>query len=112
MSNTTFDISNPPFTVFQVVSAVIDGHLDSELESLQNAIDARNKINTVKKAAMFKVGDKVRFVNGRPKYLCGLTATITGKKIKKFVIKFDEGQLPSYKYGGAVTCPAELLEKI
>ena len=108
MTNTT----NPPFTVYQVVSAIIDGDLDTELESLQNAIDSRSKINNMKKVAMFKIGDKVRFVNGRPKYLNNCTAVIVDKKIKKFVIKFDEGQLDGYRYGGRVTCPAELLEKI
>ena len=101
-----------PFTVYQVVSAIIDGHLDTELESLQNAIDSRSKLNDVKKAAMFKVGDKVRFQNGRPKYLNGLTATIVGKKVKNFVIKFDEGQLPTSRYSGRVTCPPNLLEKV
>ena len=100
-----------PFTVYQVVSAIIDGHLDTELESLQNALDSRSKINDVKKAAMFKIGDKVRFINGRPKYLCGLTATIVSKKQKRFVVKFDEGQDTGRFYGN-VTCPANLLEKI
>ena len=105
-------MTDVPFTVYQVVSAIIDGDLDTELESITNAIDERNKLTNIKKAAMFKIGDKVRFQNGRPKYLNGLTATITGKKVKNFTIKFDEGQLPSYKYQGNVTCPPTLLEKI
>ena len=108
MTNTT----NPPFTVYQVVSAIIDGDLDTELESLQNAIDSRSKINNMKKVAMFKIGDKVRFQNGRPKYLVGCTATIISKKQKNFVIKFDEGQIQGTRYTGNVTCPPAMLEKI
>ncbi len=106
-------MSDVPFTVYQVVSAIIDGHLDDELESIQNAIDSRGKINLVKKAAMFKIGDAVRFQNGRPKYLNGCTAKIIGKKQKNFVITFDEGQLPpNGKYQGRVTCPPSLLESV
>lgn len=100
-----------PFTTYNIVSAIIDGHLDSEIESIQNAITTRNKVNASKKAAMLKIGDKVRFVNGRPKYLVGLTATIVGKKQKNLVVKFDDGQVTG-KYSGNVTCPPNLLEAI
>jgi len=99
------------YTIYQVVSDIIDGNLDSELESLTNAITERNKINNLKKASMIKVGDKVRFVKGRPKYLVGLTATVVSKKQKNFVVKFDEGQVTG-KYSGNVTCPPNLLEVI
>jgi len=102
---------NPPFTVYQVVSAIIDGDLDTELESLTNAISERTKLNNIKKAAMFKIGDRVRFVDGRPKYLVGLTAIIVKKKQKNFVVQFDEGQNTG-KYRGNVTCPPNLLEAI
>lgn len=101
-----------PFTVYQVVSAIIDGHLDGEIESLQNAIDTRRQVNTAKTAAMLKIGDKVRFQNGRPKYLNGCTATVVGKKQKNMVIKFDEGQVSGTRYTGRVTCSPSLLEPV
>lgn len=106
-----------PFTVYEVVSAIIDGHLDGELESITNAIDTRSKVNASKRAAMLKVGDKIRFQSGRPKYLLGLYGTIVDKKQKNLVVKFDETDPNGNtqyrgKYTGRVTCPPNLLEAV
>lgn len=106
-----------PFTTYQVVSAIIDGDLDDDLESIESAIRSRSKLTSLKKAAMFKTGDKVRFVKGSPKYLLGLSAVIIRKKQKNFVIKFDEFDSegkPQYRgrFTGQVTCGPDLLEKI
>ena len=98
-------------TLETVTNAIIDGDFDTDLDNISDVIKSRREIQTMKKAATFKVGDKVKFVNGRPKYLVGLTATIVRKKQKNFEIKFDDGQ-DTGKYRGNVTCPPALLEKV
>ena len=98
-------------TIETITNAIIDGNLDGDLDTLTGLISTRREIQTMKRAATFKVGDKVKFVSGRPKYLIGLTATIVRKKQKNFEIKFDEGQATG-KYRGNVTCPPSLLEKV
>jgi len=72
--------------------AILAGELDEALGSLKSAIETRQaQIRSVAKPTDFGIGDKVVFNNScGTRYLVGHTATITGMKRTKVVVKLDK----------------------
>ena len=101
-----------------VVQAIIRGDFDSELKGLTEAIKSRRTIvrqieNTAKRAE-FKVGDRVRFIDLRPKYMIGLEATITEflrTKIAVKVVEEHKDEARRFAHGQIVVSPS-MIEKV
>lgn len=72
----------------QVVTAIVTGAVDGDLDAINQALRDRYKIVRAQKsaiaAATVKVGDKVRIVNLRPKYLAGLTGTVVVDPMEQY----------------------------
>jgi hypothetical protein len=61
----------------------------------------------------FPIGRTVKFIAGRPKYLIGMEATVTGHTPTKVKIKFnDPEQARRFGSDQQVNCPASLLQLI
>lgn len=101
----------------RVVSGILQGDYDRDLEGMADAIAERlriqRRINGAIVAAGFSIGDKVRF-NSRvsPGYLVGVTGTIHSKKVKRFIVKIDPGQYTGKFVSDKITASAEILEKV
>ncbi len=96
-----------------VMQNIVNGEYDADLRQLNNACSARRKtVEDTAKQVMFiglSVGDKVRIVNARPRYLIGATAVIVRKNQKKVVIDLDQ---PRRRFQFGITCPVNMIEKI
>lgn len=71
---------------------ILAGELDDKLGALKTAIETRQaQIRATAKPTDFGIGDKVVFNNScGTRYLVGHTATITGMKRTKVVVKLDK----------------------
>ena len=104
--------TNTSISYEQVVNAIITGKMDDGLDQLFEAIRFRRSARNIVKAMSFNVGQKVRFVKGRPKYLIGLTAIITKLNNKTVSICFEDKKAAG-KFGlGPIRCPFSLIETV
>jgi hypothetical protein len=97
-----------------IVTDIISGVHDSELDSIREAVNQRYKLKQNETAAKnlieISVGDKIVFKDISPKYLNGSIATVTGKRSKKLEVKLDR---PVGRYGeSTVVVPASCVEKV
>ncbi len=97
-----------------VARDIVLGSHDRELDAIIRA--ARERQETIAGAARFtlKAGDTVRF-NGRirPKYLCGLTATVVKVNQKTVTVSCpSEPQYGKYMGSAEVRCPLSLIEQL
>ncbi len=92
---------------------ILGGEYDHVLNDLATACRQRRKLLQGAATAMImaavKVGDTVRFINIRPKYLMGATAEVIGKRRTKLEVKFDKNY-GRYKKGYTVTIPSSCVE--
>lgn len=91
---------------------------NDELDILVTAIKARHRVlhheKTAQAMRLLEVGDRVRLMNLKPRYLNGIQGTIIARTGTKFSVEMDQSA-PSraqYRYGGIVRCPAGCLELI
>jgi len=100
--------------------AILAGELDEALGSLKSAIETRQaQIRSVAKPSDFGIGDKVIFNDScGTRYLVGHTATITGMKRTKVVVKLDKptGRFVRFVDGEAVsvdiTVPIAIIDPV
>ena len=97
-----------------IVSDIISGVYDSELESIREAVHSRGNLlqneTAAKNLIEISVGDKVVFKDIRPKYMIGEIATVIGKRRTKLEVKLDS---PVGRFGeSTVIVPASCVEKV
>jgi hypothetical protein len=97
-----------------IVTDILSGVHDSELDSIREAVNQRQKLTQSAQAAVtmtsISVGDKIVFKDIRPKYMIGEIATVTGKRRTKLEVKLDN---PVGRFnGGIVVVPASCVEKV
>lgn len=95
------------------LAAMQTGSHDDELDEIADALNYRRGVIARRKANALKPGDTVRFTNGRPKYLNGLTATVS-KADDKYVWVNCPNE-PAYKrFAGStdVRSPISIIEPV
>lgn len=100
-----------------IVQYIMDGHADDNLTDISAALGARRKQLRETQALVNKVtfgpGTRVRTKNLNPKYLSGLTGTVTQNQAGKsrITVKLDEGQHTG-RFSKTVNVPASALEQV
>lgn len=97
---------------YTIVDDILSGKNDEALDAITQAVrDRRNTLDT-RKGAELAIGDQVVF-NDRtsPKYMIGVTATVTRKKAKKVVVEIDEDQ-GRFRAGSEITTSPALLDVV
>ena len=95
--------------------AIRNGHLDGELDMIQKLIVNRKKVlgRKLHDKEELKLGDHVRIQpTVSPRYLAGLTATITKIQRTRVTLEFHSGQDLGRFTGRTTTCPISLIELI
>jgi len=97
-----------------IVTDIISGVHDSELDSIREAVNQRRKLTKSAHAAVtmttISIGDKIVLKEISPKYMIGETATVTGKRRTKLEVKLDS---PVGRFGGGtIVVPASCVEKV
>lgn len=94
------------------ITAILDGDLDGDLDRLTAAIRDRKQTVAARVRYQVRPGDTVRFSDViRPRYLVGLTATVTRANPKSIVVSCPQDSAYG-RFAGAqnVRCPLELIE--
>lgn len=73
----------------KIVRAIIDGKFDEDLERLTRAIKQRRESLVAAFYAELEVGDRIRLVHVKPKYLAGSTGIVTGFSGDRVIIDLD-----------------------
>lgn len=95
----------------KIITDIMSGHLDNDLDAIRSAMIERNRIKGFIQQVSLRIGDRVRMNDHcRPRYLIGTIGTIVNKKRTKVVVKFDNP--PDPKWRGDVTCATSLLTLI
>lgn len=98
-----------------LVSDIISGKHDAELDEISNAISQRKKLtrsqNTAMAMATIKIGDIVVLKNLSPKYVNGLKAEVKGKKRTKLSVQLVDGPVGRFS-GGPVNVPASCVDLV
>jgi hypothetical protein len=104
-------------TTLQEVVAAIDSFDKDQLDIVATALRAREKY--VREAAArqalatLQVGQKVTLKGLSPKYLNGLTGTITARDGEKFSVEFDEHSAwQARRYGKNVRVPPGCIDPV
>ena len=95
--------------ISELTTNIRSGRYDIEMELLKSAVIYRSKELREHTAAQHKVGDRVRLVNIRPKYMVGKTATIVSIGRVRASIKLDE---PEARFHGLVKVHLNNLEPV
>lgn len=95
-----------------VTTAILNGALDDNFEAIREAMKQRNKSRAAILKANLKIGDRVRFIDGSPKYLIGLIAIVRSKKRTKIGIEFVD-KIAARRFGhGVVTASPDMVEPV
>lgn len=95
-----------------VAVAILSGRLDDDLDIIRDAMKTRKSAKAASLKDSLSVGDRVRFISGRPKYLIGLEAIVRSKKQKRIGIEFVD-KVAAGRFGyGTVTASPDMLEPI
>ncbi len=90
------------------VVPVLSGEMDEFLDGMIQTIQSRKK-ELKPKIWEFQVGERVKFVNVRPKYLNGAVGTIKKINRTKVVVDLDERRERFYTN---ISTPLSMVEKI
>ena len=90
--------------VLSIIKGEHDEYLDNLIQVCQN-----RKRDMAPKIWEYKVGDRVRFVNVRPKYLNGATGTVKKINRTKVVVDLDERR---ERFFHNITTPLTMIEKV
>jgi hypothetical protein len=98
-----------------LLSEIINGDHDDDLQSIQDACRERKKLNRSKDTALamstLKVGDVIVLKGLNPKYINGCQGKITEKRRTKFTVRLDDGQHTG-RFGKTVVVPATCMNKV
>ena len=95
-----------------VIEFIVTSATTEDVNDIWNAAKQRTRMLSAQRTAVasaaFKVGDRVRTTNIRPKYLDGVTGTIQGKRGTKFTVALDAG-FDTGRFSQTVNVPAGCL---
>jgi nitrogen fixation/metabolism regulation signal transduction histidine kinase len=99
-----------------LITDIIMGKYDEEIEQLSGAVKERKSILRGQQATALKFklqkDSRVRFLDSvRPKYLAGVEATVVKVNPKKVLVKVDPGFGGSY-FGKSINTPLSLIELV
>lgn len=98
-----------------IVTDIISGVYDSELDSIREAVAQRRKLTKSAHAAVkmttISIGDKIVLKEISPKYMIGMAATVTGKRRTKLEVTLD---IACGRFGKntPIVVPASCVEKV
>lgn len=97
-----------------IIRAIANGDADDNLDGVRSALDARRKWESDVQFHAYKVGDRVRLTEGKPRYLNGAPATIVSKNQSRVVIEIDRDWLDRHpqakaRWSGRVTTPVSII---
>lgn len=99
-------------TGMDVATEILNGSLDNDFETIREAMKQRQDAKSALMKASLNIGDRVRFVNGRPKYLIGLEAIVKDKRQKRIGIEFvDKAAAGKFGYG-TISASPDMIERI
>lgn len=101
----------------EVLSAITAGQFDANLEAIESRIHDRQKQRATADFLQLKVGDKIRFVNIRPKFLIGLYGTlaspfVSGRKNMRAEIKVENTPYAQKYAGRTLQIPISCIQKV
>ncbi len=92
-----------------ILTAIANGELDKDFAAIREAMHGRkDALGNITRLSI-KVGDKIRLLPGRPKYLDNKTGKVVKINPKRVVIDLDER---CGRFHRDISCPPEMLEKI
>jgi hypothetical protein len=99
-----------------VITKILNGELDADLDAMKEAISARRKSLRAQKSTenflTFKTGSRVRFTDAvHPQYLRGVECTISDKRRTKVTVNLDAA-VGRFRAGSDIIVPPEMLEVI
>lgn len=93
----------------QVLAAITNGDLDTDLGTIIRAATRRQKVNAYR---TFRPGTKARITGGiSPKYLTGTEVTVVKVNPKRIVIQMPDNIKARFA-GAEVTIPSDCLELV
>jgi hypothetical protein len=95
--------------ISELTTNIRSGRYDIEMDLLRQAVTDRFNALKEHRAAQHQVGDKVRLVNIRPKYMVGKIATIKSISRVRASIELDE---PESRFHGLVKVHLINLEPV
>lgn len=101
----------------EVLSEISAGKFDAHLETIMSRIDERKKQRATADFLQLKVGDRIRFVNIRPKFLIGLYGTlasnfVSGRKNMRAEIKVENTPYAQKYAGRTLQIPISCIQKV
>jgi hypothetical protein len=91
----------------QIRSAILEGRLDSYLDTLTSLIRTRKEMQTLARKSCLSVGDTIKISEtASPKYIRGQKATIVKINRERVVINFDQKH---GRFHRNVTCPVSII---
>ena len=97
----------------EIVNAIIRGEYDEYLNSIKNAIKGRQEMVSRAKFFTIKMGDRVRLVNLRPKYMVGATGTVLHHNNTRITVRLDQEWLarnPRSRWSNEVKVTPNMVE--
>jgi len=100
------------------VCALIYRATDEEMKEILEAYnDRRRQLYDARERqalSSIKIGDTVRVISGRPRYLIGTRATVIGRQGRNFRIRLAPNCDPRAlrRFGPQPLCPATMLQKV
>lgn len=94
-----------------VIEYLHSGDYDEELDLLADQVRQRQQIVASLNASKLKRGDTVEMLNIRPKYLTGLTATVTSVRGDKVEATMDQ-TARKFREGSPVVLNANCVRKV
>ena len=95
--------------VKDIVAEVLSGKLDDHLSYISNTVRGRREELTSRVAASLQMGDAVKIIGIKPKYMIGATAKIVRVNRKRAVVNLDRD---FGRFHGDITVPLACLQKI
>jgi len=95
--------------VKDIVAEVLSGKLDDHLSYISKTVRGRREELTSIVAASLQMGDAVKIIDIKPKYMIGVTAKIVRVNRKRAVVDLDRD---FDRYRGEITVPLACLQKI
>ncbi len=96
-------------TIEEIVSEVLRGDLDNDLDTLAETVKARRAALTQQKFLLVKNGATGTLTNLRPKYLVGAPVTVIGRKQKRLEVEID-ASWDTGRYPKKVTVSPDMIE--
>ena len=100
-------------TTTDIIITIMAGSVDADLQRISDALRERMRQQRTTArftvAASIKVGDTVRIVDCRPKYLVGMRAEVTGITGTQVSLRLPH---PVGRFGQTLKAPANLLQLV